>query len=65
VRLFRKLTSLRILIIALTTSIIPVMYAFMILLLISTMYAVVATDLFRCEEEGGGGGRRRREEEKD
>ena len=46
VRLFRKLTELRMLINALTSSIVPVLYSFLILLLISTVYAVVATDLF-------------------
>ena len=46
-RLFRRLTSLRILVSALSSSIIPVLNAMVILLLVTTMYSVVATDLFR------------------
>ena len=51
VRLFRKLTSLRILIHALSSSVIPVINSFVLLLLVSSVYAVVATDLFRNESE--------------
>ena len=47
VRLFRKLKKLRMLINALASSIVPVLNAFAILLLITTVYAVVATDLYR------------------
>jgi hypothetical protein len=46
VRLFRKLTALRILINAITQSIVPVMYAFAILLLVSSLYSIIATQLF-------------------
>ena len=46
VRLFRKLTALRILLNALSSSVIPVLYSFMILLLVSSLYAVLSTDLF-------------------
>ena len=46
VKLFRRLKSLRMLINALTSSIVPVLNAFAILLLVTTVYAVVATDLF-------------------
>ena len=46
VRLFRKLTSLRILTNALSSSIVPVTYAFLILVLVTSIYAVIATDLF-------------------
>ena len=51
-RLFRKLTSLRILITALVSSIIPVLNSMVILMLFTSMYAIVATDLFhsRCDE---------------
>ena len=45
-RLFRRLQSLRILITALVDSVIPVMNSMVILLLFTSMYAVVATDLF-------------------
>ena len=46
VRLFRKLTALRILINAITQSLVPVMYAFAILLLVSSLYSIIATQLF-------------------
>ena len=46
VRLFRKLTALRILLNALSSSVVPVLYSFMILLLVSSLYAVLSTDLF-------------------
>ena len=39
VRLFRKLLSLRILINALASSVIPVLYSFVILILITSIYA--------------------------
>jgi len=45
-RLFQRLQSLRILITALVDSMIPVLNSMVILLLFTTMYAVVATDLF-------------------
>ena len=48
-RLFRKLTSLRILINALSSSMVPVLTSMVILLLMTTMYAIVATDLFRSK----------------
>ena len=54
VRLFQQLQSLRILINALTRSIIPVMNAFAILLLVSSIYAVVATDLFSVDADNFG-----------
>ena len=47
VRLFRSLTQLRIMIDALYSAILPVVNAFMLLLLVSTIYAIVGTDLFR------------------
>jgi hypothetical protein len=46
VRLFRKLTALRILINAITQSLVPVTYAFAILLLVSSLYSIIATQLF-------------------
>ena len=46
VRLFRKLTSLRILTNALSSSVVPVIYAMLILVLVTAIYAVIATDLF-------------------
>ena len=52
VRLFRKLTALRILINAITQSLVPVTYAFAILLLVSSVYSVVATQLFSaCDSQ--------------
>jgi hypothetical protein len=46
VRLFRKLAALRILINAITQSLVPVTYAFAILLLVSSLYSIIATQLF-------------------
>ena len=46
VRLFRQATSLRILINALSSSVVPVLYSFLILLLVASVYAVIASDLF-------------------
>ena len=46
VRLFRRLMALRILLNALSSSVIPVLYSFMILLLVTSLYAVLCTDLF-------------------
>ena len=46
VRLFRKLLALRILISALISSIVPVLYSFAILLLVTSLYAIAATQLF-------------------
>ena len=46
VRLFKQMTSLRILINALTASAVAVLNAFAILLLVTSLYAVVAADLF-------------------
>jgi len=43
VRLFRKLTSLRILINALASSVVPVLYSFSILVLVISVYAILAT----------------------
>ena len=43
VRLFRKLTSLRILINALASSVVPVLYSFSILVLVISIYAILAT----------------------
>ena len=54
VRLFRKLTALRILINALSSSIIPVCYSFTILLLVSSIYAVIATELFTMDPQNFG-----------
>ena len=51
VRLFRKLTALRVLINALSSSVVPVLYSFVILILISSIYSVLATDLFRPQGE--------------
>ena len=51
VRLFRKLTALRVLINALSSSVVPVLYSFVILILISSIYSVLATDLFRPRGE--------------
>lgn len=50
-RLFRKLTSLRILITALVSSIIPVLNSMVILMLFTSMYAIVATDLFHAQSD--------------
>ena len=47
VRLFRSMTQLRIMIDALYSAILPVANAFMLLLLLSTIYAIVGTDLFK------------------
>jgi voltage-gated sodium channel len=47
VRLFRGLTQLRIMIDALYSAILPVVNASMLLLLVSTIYAIVGKDLFR------------------
>jgi hypothetical protein len=47
IRLFRSLTQLRIMIDALYSAVLPVVNAFMLLLLVSTIYAIVGTDLFR------------------
>ena len=54
VRLFRKLTALRILINALSSSIVPVLYSFAILLLVSSIYAVIATELFSMDPDNFG-----------
>ena len=51
VRLFRKLTALRVLINTLSFSVVPVLYSFVILILISSIYSVLATDLFRPQGE--------------
>ena len=51
VRLFRRLMALRELINALSSSVVPVLYSFVILILISSIYAVLATDLFRPRGE--------------
>ena len=50
-RLFQKLQSLRILITALADSVVPVLNSMVILLLFTSMYAVVATDLFHTQSE--------------
>jgi len=47
IRLFRGLTQLRIMIDALYSAIVPVVNAFMLLLLVSTINAIVGTDLFQ------------------
>ena len=46
VRLFKKLVALRILINALLSSIVPVLYSFVILLLVTSLYAIIATEVF-------------------
>ena len=51
VRLFRRLMALRELINALSSSVVPVLYSFVILILISSIYSVLATDLFRPQGE--------------
>ena len=51
VRLFRRLTALRVLINALSSSVVPVLYSFVILILITSIYSVLATDLFRPRGE--------------
>ena len=51
VRLFTKARSLRMLINALVSSLLPVLNAFAILFLVSSIYAVVATDLYRSRSE--------------
>lgn len=51
VRLFKRAKSLRILISALMSSIVPVLNSFAILLLVTSVYAVVATDLFHTKSE--------------
>ena len=50
VRLFRKLTALRILIHALAASVVPVLYSFVILLLVTSVYAVLATEFFASQD---------------
>ena len=47
VRVFRSLTHLRILVTALSNSIVPVLYSFMLLGLVMSIYAVISTDFFR------------------
>ena len=54
VKLVRKLTTLRILINALISSIIPVLYSFVILLLVSSLYAIAAATLFKADGENFG-----------
>ena len=50
VRLFRKLTALRILIHALAAAVVPVLYSFVILLLVTSVYAVLATEFFKKDD---------------
>ena len=51
VRLFTKARSLRMLINALVSSLLPVLNAFAMIFLVSSIYAVVATDLYRSRSE--------------
>lgn len=50
VRLFRKLTALRILINALSSSIVPVLYSFTILILVTSLYAIISTEMFASKD---------------
>ena len=50
VRLFRKLTALRILINALSSSIVPVLYSFIILILVTSLYAIISTEMFSTRD---------------
>ena len=54
VRLVRKLTALRILITALTASVVPVLYSFVVLLLVSSLYAIIATEVFNFDSHNFG-----------
>jgi hypothetical protein len=55
VRLFRQATSLRILINALSSSVVPVTMSFLILLLLASVYAVIASDLFGAYDDANFG----------
>lgn len=51
VRLFKKLTKLRILINSLLSSVIPVLYSFVILWLVSSLYAIIATEIWHLQDD--------------